>query len=160
MLVDGHVLHRPMLVQTYASTVQLTGVQRVRHELIFDLYRTTGTPRLRLLAAGRFADGWLASRGAITVWTSKGGTLTLNLSLPTRTQTTPMLFTARGVHRAVRVHPGERLQLRFQVPANGAWSLHFSTTKPGYLGNERSVSVVADTVHFSSAPQSGSNPEV
>ena len=160
MLVDGHVLRRPMLVQTYASTVELAGVHRVRHELIFDLYRPTGTPRLRLLAAGRFADGWLASRGAITVWTSKGGTLTLNLSLPKRTQTTPMLFTARGVHRAVRVHPSERLQLRFQVPANGAWSLHFSTTKPGYLGNERSVSVVADTVHFSSAPQSGSNPEV
>jgi hypothetical protein len=148
MLVDGQPLRHAMLIQTYASTVDLTGARRVRHELIFDLYRPTGTPRLRLLAAGRYADGWLAPRGAITVWTSTHGTLTLHLSLPKRTQTTPMLFTARGVHRAVRVHPGEHVQLTFRVPGNGPWSLHFSTTRPGYLGSERSVSVVADAVRF------------
>lgn len=149
MLVDGRPLRRAMLIQTYASTVELTGAERVQHELIFDLYRPTGTPRLRLLAAGRFADGWLAPRGAITVWTAKRGTLTLNLSLPARTQTTPMLFTARGVHRAVRVHPGGHMKLLFHVPGKGAWSLHFSTARPGYLSNERAVSVVAGSVSFS-----------
>jgi hypothetical protein len=148
LLVDGRAIRRAMLVQTYASTVELAGAERVRHELIFDLYRPAGTPRLRLLAAGRYADGWLAPRGAITVWTTWGGTLTLDLSLPERTQTTPMLFTARGVHRIARVHPGQRLRLTFAVPRQGPWSLHFSTTKPGYLGNERAVSVVADTVRF------------
>ncbi len=148
MLVDGRVVSGPLLVQTYASTVELAGARRVRHELIFDLYRPTGTPRLRLLAAGRFADGWLAPRGAVTVWTAQGGTLTLHLSLPERTQTTPMLFTARGVHRSVRVRPGERTKVAFHVPPGGAWSLHFSTTRPGYLGNERAVSVLARSVVF------------
>jgi hypothetical protein len=148
MLVDGHAVRRPMLIQTYASTVELTGAKRVQHELIFDLYRPVGTPRLRLVAAGRYADGWLAPGGAITVWTAKGGTLTLNLSLPEHTQTTPMLFTARGVHRKVRVHPGRHLRLTFQVPAGGAWSLHYGTTRPGYLSNERAVSVVAGAVMF------------
>jgi hypothetical protein len=148
LLVGGKVDRRPLLVQTYASTVELTGAQRVRHELIFDLYRPAGTPRLRLLAAGRFADGWLAPRGAVTVWTAEPGTLTLDLSLPQRTQTTPLLFTARGVTKAVRVHPGEHLKLTFRVPGSGPWSLHFSTTKPGYLGNERAVSVIAGSVRF------------
>jgi len=148
MLVGGRVVRRPLLVQTYASTVELTGMQRVRHELIFDLYRPVGTPRLRLLAAGRFADGWLAPRGAITLWTAQGGTLTLKLSLPAQTQTTPMLFTARDVHRALRVRPGEHRTVSFHVPAAGAWSLHFRTSRPGYLGNERAVSVLAGALRF------------
>jgi hypothetical protein len=149
LLVDGRALRRPLLVQTYASTVQLSGVERVRHELIFDLYRPAGTPRVRLLAAGRYADRWLAPRGAITVWTEKGGTLDLTLSLPPRTQVTPMRFTTRGVDRLVRVRPGQRIPLRFRVPARGAWSLHFRTTKHGYVG-DRAVSVLADSVRFRS----------
>ena len=148
LLVGGSVVRRPLLVQTYASTVELTGAKRVRHELIFDLYRPVGTPRLRLLAAGRFADDWLAPRGAITVWTAKGGSLALDLSLPKRTQPTPLLFTARGTKRTVRVRPGQHMLLSFRVPAGGVWSLHFSTTRPGYLSNERAVSVVAGSVRF------------
>jgi hypothetical protein len=147
MLVDGQVLRRPLLVQTYASTVELTGAVRVRHELIFDLYRPVGTPRLRLLAAGRYADGWLAPRGAITVWMRTSGTLTIDLSLPVRTQTTPMRFTAVGVDRSVRIHPGRHVALTFDVPA-GVWSLHYSTTRPGYLSNQRAVSVVASHLGF------------
>ena len=147
LLVDGHTDRRPMLVQTYASTVELTGVKRIRREPIFDLYRPAGTPRLRLLAAGRFADGWLAPRGAITVWTKSGGTLELLLSMPARSQVTPVRFTAPGVNRLVRIHPGQRFPLRFRVPGGGAWSLHFRTTKQGYL-DDRAVSVVADKVAF------------
>src|SRR5439155_3963540 len=145
LLVDGRPDRRPLLVQTYASTVQLTGVERVRRELIFDLYRPIGTPRLQLLAAGRFADRWLAPRGAITVWTRSGGTLELMLSLPKGTQLTPIHFAARGVDRVVRIRPGGRISLRFDVPIGGAWSLHFNSPRPGYLG-ERAVSVVAQKV--------------
>jgi hypothetical protein len=147
LLVDGRPDRRPLLVQTYASTVRLSGVERVRHELIFDLYRPVGTPRLRLLAAGRFADRWLAPRGAITVWTKTGGTLELVLALPARTQVTPIALTAKGIKRTVRVHPGQRIALSFPVPAGGAWSLHFSSARPGYLG-ERAVSVRAERVSF------------
>ncbi len=147
LLVDGRPDRRPLLVQTYASTVQLSGVERVRHELIFDLYRPVGTPRLRLLAAGRFADRWLAPRGAITVWTKTGGTLELVLALPAHTQVTPIVLTGKGIKRTVRVHPGQRIPLSFPVPAGGAWSLHFSSPRPGYLG-ERAVSVRAERVSF------------
>jgi hypothetical protein len=147
LLVDGRTLQRPLLVQTYASTVQLSGVRRVRHQLIFDLYRRTGTPRVRLIAAGRYADDWLAPRGVITVWTKTGGTLRLVLAQQPQTQTTPMRFRGHGVDRSVQLHPGERMALTFRVPAGGPWNLHFRTTKPGYLG-DRAVSVIARTVSF------------
>jgi hypothetical protein len=148
LLVDGRpLLGRPLLVQTYSSTVQLSGVERVRHELIFDLYRPVGTPRLRLLAAGRFADRWLAPRGAITVWTKTGGTLELVLALPADAQVTPVVLTGKGIKRTIRVHPGQRIPLSFRVPAGGPWSLHFSSARPGYRG-ERAVSVLAEHVSF------------
>ena len=145
LLVDGRADRRPLLVQTYASTVQMTGVQRVRHDVIFDLYRPTGTPRLRLVAAGRFPDKWLAPRGAITVWAQRPGTLTLVVTMPRGTQVTPMTFNDRSVN----VVPGKRLTLRFHVPGGGAWSLHFRSKKQGYLA-DRAVSVVAPVVRFQS----------
>jgi hypothetical protein len=148
LLVGGRVDRRPLLVQTYASTVQLTGVARVRHEAIFDLYRPAGTPRLRLLAAGRFADHWLAPRGAITVWPRRGGTLELVLKMPRGTQVTPIHLTGRGIDRTVRLQPGRQIALHFRVPAGGPWSLHFKSSKQGYLG-ERSVSALAPVVRFS-----------
>ena len=147
LLVDGRPDLRPLLVQTYASTVQLSGVERVRHELIFDLYRPVGTPRLRLLAAGRFADRWLAPQGAITVWTKTGGTLELVLALPAHTQVTPIVLTGKGIKRTIRVHPGQSIPLSFRVPAGGAWSLRFNSARPGYLG-ERAVSVLAERLRF------------
>ena len=151
LLVDGTATRRPLLVQTYGSTVQLTGVERVKHEPIFDLYRPTGTPRLQLIAAGRFLDGWLAPRGGFTVWTKTGGTLDLTLRLPEGTRVTPIHFTAKGIDRTVRVHPGKRVPLNFTVPAGGEWTLHFETDKPGFLG-DRAVSVHAPRVLFKRSP--------
>ena len=143
ILVDGRADRRPLLVQTYASTVEMTGVQRVRRDVIFDLYRPAGTPRLRLVAAGRYPDKWLTPRGAITVWTKTAGTLTLVVTMPRGTQATPMRFN----NRLVLVRPGKRLTLRFHVPGGGAWSLHFRSRKQGYL-QDRAVSVLAPVVRF------------
>jgi hypothetical protein len=143
LLVDGQTDRRALLVQTYASTVQLTGVQRVRRELVFDLYRPLGIPRLRLIAAGRYSDEWLAPRGAITVWSRHGGTLELVVSMPTGSEVTPVWFGAR----LVRVRPGKRVVLTFHVPHGGAWSLHFRSAKQGFVG-DRPVSVQAPVVRF------------
>ena len=147
LVVDGHANPRPLLVQTYGSTVQLTGVERVRRETAWDLYRPTGTPRIRLIAAGRFADRWLAPVGAITVWPRRAATLELVLSLPKETRTTPLRLTAPGIKRLVRVQPGKRVSLHFHVPGGGPWSLHFKSTKQGYLG-DRAVSVLAPVVRL------------
>jgi hypothetical protein len=69
------------------------------------------------------------------------------LGLPAHTQITPIELTGRGIKRTVRVHPGQRIPLSFHVPAGGAWTLHFSSARPGYLG-ERAVSVRAERVSF------------
>src|SRR5262249_54696019 len=143
LLVDGRTDRRPLLVQSYASTVQMTGVTRVHRDVIFDLYRPNGTPRLRLVAAGRYPDKWLTPRGAITVWTNRPGTLTLVVTMPRGTQVTPMHFNNQLVH----VRPGERTTLRYHVPAGGAWSLHFHSAKQGYIA-DRAVSVLAPMVRF------------
>jgi hypothetical protein len=147
LLVDGRVDRRPLLVQTYASTMQLTGVARIRHETVFDLYRPVGTPRLRLIAAGRYIDDWLAPRGAITVWPHRGGTLELVLKMPRGTQVTPIHLTGKGIDRTIRLQPGRRVALHFPVPAGAPWSLHFKSSKQGYLG-DRSVSALAPIVRF------------
>ena len=148
LLVGGHADRRPLLVQTYGSTLQLTGVAHVRHETVWDLYRPTGVPRLRLIAAGRFADNWLTPAGAITVWTKRSATLELVLALPPNAQTTTIRFTAGKVGRVVRVQPGRRVALQFRVPGGGgAWSLRFKTTRHGYLG-DRAVSVRAPVVRL------------
>jgi hypothetical protein len=146
LLVDEKASRRPMLVQTYGSTVQLTGVKLVRHEPIFDLYRPAGTPRLRMIAAGRFLDGWLAPRGAFTIWSKSGGTLHLVLRLPPDTRVTPFHLTGKGIDRTVSVHPGQRIPLDFQVPA-GEWNLRFEVAQPGFLG-DRAISVHAPVVTF------------
>jgi hypothetical protein len=143
ILVDGRTDRRPLLVQTYASSVQMTGVTRVRRDVIFDLYRPAGTPRLRVVAAGRYPDKWLTPRGAVTVWTKTAGTLTLVVTMPRGSQVTPMHFN----NRLVLVRPGRRTTLRFRVPGGGAWSLHFRSKKQGYFG-DRAVSVLAPVVSF------------
>ncbi len=147
LLVHGHATRRPLLVQTYGSTVQFTGVKRVRHEPIFDLYRPVGTPRVQMIAAGRFLDGWLAPSGAFTVWTKTGGTLSLVLRLPKDTRVTPVFLTGKGIKRTVRVHPGQRIPLSFNVPSGGEWTLSFHVDSPGFLG-DRAISVHAPLVHF------------
>jgi hypothetical protein len=144
ILVHGRVDRRPLLVQTYASTVQMTGVQRVRHDVIFDLYKPAGIPRLQLVAAGRFPDKWLTPQGAITVWSKTPGTLTLVVTMPRGSEVTPIRFNGR----LVKVHPGKRMTLRFRVPGTGAWSLHFRSKSHGYIG-DRAVSVLAPVVRFS-----------
>jgi hypothetical protein len=42
---------------------------------------------------------------------------------------------------------GRRVTLRFNVPGGGAWSLHFSSRKQGYIA-DRAVSVLSPVVSF------------
>ncbi len=142
MFVAGKPLARAFAVQTYGSTVQLTGALPVRHEFIWDLYRPAGTPRLQLLAGGRYVDGWLAYSGVFKVWTRTGGTLDLRLSLPQTARVTRLELGAR----TLIVHPGQHLSLSLPVPAH-PWKLRYSVTRPLYL-TDRALSVIANDVRF------------
>ena len=88
-----------------------------------ELYRPAGTPRLSLLVAGLYTDGWLAHGGRLTVWPDSSGrtdgTLTLRLWLPKDTQLTPMIFTAPGLKRTVHVPSGGSRTVVFHPSGNG-----------------------------------------
>ncbi len=143
MLVDGEPVRHPLAIQTYASTIELRNAVRIRHELVFDLYRPAGTPRLRLLAAGRFADGWLAPDGAITLWSERGGMLRLKLSLPIGAQPTRLRLTAPGFMRRVVVRPGGAIAVVVPVRGGGSFSVRFHSARHGYLTDDRAVSVLS-----------------
>jgi hypothetical protein len=142
MFAAGKRLDRAFAVQTYGSTLQFSGVQRVRHEFIWDLFRPAGTPRLQLLAGGRYVDGWLAYSGVFKVWTRTGGTLHLELSLPNKARVTHFKLGAR----TVILHPGQHRALSLPVPAH-PWILRYSVARPAYL-TDRAVSVIANSVRF------------
>jgi hypothetical protein len=142
MFAAGKPVVRAFAVQTYGSTLQFSGVRRVHHEFIWDLFRPAGTPRLQLLADGRYVDGWLADSGVFKVWTRTGGTLDLRLSLPRTARVTHLKLGAR----TLIVHPGQQLSLSLVVPAH-PWKLHYSVARPAYL-TDRAVSVLAKIVRF------------
>ena len=103
-----------------------------------------GTPRLRLLAAGRFADKWLAPRAR-----SPSGR-----SPAERSSSCSRCRRHAGhpdrPHRQGNQADGPRTSRAtdsVQLPRSrgGVWTLHFSSARPGYLG-ERAVSVRATAV--------------
>jgi hypothetical protein len=146
LLGDG-ALRRPILAQTYGSTVTFSGARRVARSPIFGLWRPEGTPRLRMLAAGRYYDGWLAGAGAIILWPvgrdGIHGRLDFTVSMPKRTQVTVLSLDGPGVHRRVRVAPGEREALSLPVSSSGPWQLRYRANKIGHVDSLRAVSVRA-----------------
>src|SRR5205807_2073270 len=85
-----------MSTQTRASTVLFTGAREVARSAQFALWRPTGTPRLRLLVAGRYGDGWLSGTGGIGLWPRHGerlhGRLVFTLTLANGMRPTTLVF--------------------------------------------------------------------
>lgn len=77
LLASGETVRSPLLVQTYGSQARFEGAELVEAGPGMELLRPRGTPRLRLLAAGFYADGRLAPLSSLTVW---GPALTVRLA--------------------------------------------------------------------------------
>jgi hypothetical protein len=127
-------------------TAELTGAKSVAENGLFELWQPVGTPRLRLLAGGRFYDSWLADSGFVRVW-GPAGTLRLELSLPERAPTSRMVFRWQGRERAVVVRPGSSQVVEFAVP-RGPWTIRWKGPL-NHLPDGRPVSVRADTLSLS-----------
>lgn len=152
LLVGGEASRRPLLVQTYGSHAAFTGVTPVARTDTFELLRPVGTPRLSLLAAGLYADGWLARSASVSVWPDADGrtqgTLRIVLWMPRGTQRTPLRLSAAGLDLRLAIAPGERRVLELPVTACGPWTVFLTTSRPGYLGDARMVSVAAEPPTF------------
>ncbi|MDQ5820222.1 MAG: glycosyltransferase family 39 protein [Actinomycetota bacterium] len=148
LLVRGKPLDQPLLVTRFAVVTQFRNAVRVRRTPVFDLWRPLGTPRLALLAGGRFYDGWLASSGYVRLWPDATGrvrgTLRLPLALPRQVPPTRIRFTAPGVVRIVSLRPGQSTTLSFPASSRGPWTLRFKALSGGgYLSDGRNVSARA-----------------
>jgi hypothetical protein len=149
MLVDGRPLRTGLLMNEYAVTAVLRNARSVASTEVFELWKPLGTPRLRLLAGGRFYDGWLANSGYIRVWDSPG-TLRLRLALPARSPKARLVFRAGGARRVVEIAPGQRRVVEFDVPA-GVWTVRWKGPL-NYLPDFRPVSVHADSLRLEPTP--------
>src|SRR5207249_905689 len=102
----GRALRGPLVVDGYASTVQLADARLVARAPRDTLVLPRGPARLRLYVIGRAADGLLVgSRGALLFWTARPG----EAVVPERAH-------ARGDRRALdvlatRLRGGERGQI-------------------------------------------------
>jgi len=145
MVAGREPIAGPILFESFADRAQFTGLRYVGRGVSLRLYRPVGTPRLSLLVAGLYTDGWLAHAGRITVWPGKSGrtdgTLTLRLWLPKDTQLTPIIFTAPGLKRTVLVPSGGARTVVFHPQGTRPWVLHYRTTKNPYLDDGREISV-------------------
>jgi len=152
LLLDGHALRQPILAQTYASTVELTGAREVAHTAQFSLWKPEGTPRLRMLAAGRYGDGWLSGTGGIGLWPRQGerlhGRLELTLTLPTGMRASTLVFRGRGVDRTVQLVPGRSTLFQLPVNSAGAWSVSFHSPLVANVDGLRTVSAKASVPRF------------
>jgi hypothetical protein len=151
LLVGHRTLRAPLAISTYAVQTQLSGAKRVARGGTYDLWRPTGTPRFSVFAGGLYYDHWLADSGHITIYPRQGrvrGTLRLVVSLPRGTERTILRFSGPGVHRSVAVNPRQTRVLEFRVSHSDSWQLNFKTPRPGYLRDQRPISVQAQMPTF------------
>jgi hypothetical protein len=130
---DGTLLgvRNNVLVQDYAATIRFANAQLMARAGSFSLWSAESAPRLSLIERGRFADGWLARSGRLTVWPdatgSVRGTLRFSLSLPAHARPTTVRF---GKAR-YDIRPGETTTVVYTLDAQGPWSLPFTTPTGG-----------------------------
>ena len=154
LVSGGRTLRGPLLISNYAVRAELSGAVSVARAANYQLWRAVGTPRLALFVGGLYHDGWLAQGGRITVWPARNGrlrgVLRLPLSLPPkpRSERTVLQLRGPGVSRRVAVEPGKSVVLSFRVSHRGPWTLRFHTNRPGYLADERAISVMAQMPTF------------
>jgi hypothetical protein len=142
----------PLVLQTWGSRITLAGVRELPSRPDFLVVEPTGRVRVRQLADGLYADGWLASDAEVSLWPDRAGerlrgTLRLTLSMPPGTEAIPLRVRGEGLSRDVLVEPGERTVVELPVDAREQWTVQFATDTVGYAG-ERRVSVLAEEPVF------------
>jgi hypothetical protein len=127
--LDGRPLKGNLLLDTYASTVQLRGTERVAAGKNYVLLRATGATSLALYAPGRFNDGWLSRAGAFNLWPAKGerlaGTLTFTVSAPAEAVPLTLTFRGDGPTQEVTVAPGSTRRVTLPVCSGKHWGMEF-----------------------------------
>jgi hypothetical protein len=159
LMLGNGPLTGPLLVDNYGSTVRLRGARVVAtapHSALW-MPRTAAAPRLSLYAPGRYTDGWLASRGLITIWPERAGKpvsgwLTMRLTAPEALGGVDLTFRAPGA-KPTHVHVGAGGSARLRLAVCSAQSARVTYRSAGttFLGL-RAVSTKATAPVFTPSP--------
>jgi hypothetical protein len=139
--IEGRPASEPLLVETRQSWVELRGAKRVSATEGYALWEPAGRPRLSLLLAGRYADGWLAPGGEVTVWPARAGErvegrLRLELSAPDAVRELTFMFRGAGRRPVQAVVPGGRTSAVVLTVCSGApWHATFVADQAGLVGS-------------------------
>lgn len=137
-----------ILFQAYGATARFANASVVAGFDTFRLLSAEGAPRLSMLELGRYADGWLAPTGRLTVWPDASGrtrgTLGFALALPAGAQPLAIRF---GAHKYL-VEPGKETQVMLKEDVRGPWSLAFSSPGGQILSDLRQVGVESSVPFF------------
>jgi hypothetical protein len=142
-----------LLVDEWATRIELHGASPVASSPGFRLWRAEGTPRLALYALGYYQDGWLALRTGLNVWASPGrrlaGRLSFVVSAPKDLPAPVRLRAVEGDRPllTLRLRPGESRRVRIAVCGERAWFGALLADRGIVLG-DRSVSVRATPPRF------------
>jgi hypothetical protein len=146
-----------LLVETRASWVELRDARPRASTDGFALWQPEGQPRLALLLAGRYADGWLAPTGRITVWPEHAGEavagrLRIELSAPDAVREMTFSFRSQGRRAVDAVVPGGSSRVVvLTVCSKAPWRARFGADQAGFVGS-RMVSGRASPPVFTPDP--------
>jgi hypothetical protein len=153
LLSNGRPVTGPVLVDEYASAVQVRDAKRLGAGPTSTLYRPAGTLKLRMVTLGRYHDGWLADRGESIVWPDAAhgrvaGRLVLRVSVPEAAGNMTFRFRSGQTTRTLVVRTGAARTLQVPVCGRGPVTLPFDVSPTGHLGDGRVVTASARTLEF------------
>jgi hypothetical protein len=152
---DGYLANvtGSVLVHDWGATVRFQNEAVVARMKAWSLWSGSATPQLSLLEDGRFADGWVATTGHVTIWPDATGwtrgTLRFAMTLPRRR------------HGAVRIRfgddwyrilPGRVTAVEYTIDEHGPFTLKFSAPIGHWTQDFRHVSVLSTAPTFTRDP--------
>jgi hypothetical protein len=143
VLVAGHTLTTPVLIDEFAATAQLQNARPVAIGQTGVLYRPGGPLRLRMLAIGSLRSGWLAQHGVFAVWPNHGetkvaGVIRLKLSVGK----VPLSINFSGAHTNLSFRIPKHTTRTIEIPvcSKGPTAISFKGTETGALDDHRRTS--------------------
>ncbi len=153
IVADGRPFVGPLLVEEYADYAQLEGARLLERTISTSLWNPTpgSTPRLVMLANGRYLDGWLGWVTRVTVWPGasgrREGTFCMTLRMPQGVHAT-LDLRGPGVRRAVALAGGSAKRLALPVDTSVPWRLTVKARRPIFLADNRLVSAMSSPPRF------------
>jgi hypothetical protein len=151
----GKPVTGPVMIDDWATGVELQQATFVSRSTSGALYRPHGNLRLRLLSFGRYADGWLTNHGALVIWPAPGerrlsGRLEFPIRAPRPDGTVTIRIRQPGSDKllAFTTKPGQTRTIVIRVCSSGAVSLPFSAAPLGGIGDGRTVTAMTGRPRF------------